>query len=68
MQFIKTPRFKAMRDWVGDSDAVESDVLFLTAPSQPPGLSGAEEGGAYMTISQQGSEREHQIPRPANSQ
>jgi DNA-binding PadR family transcriptional regulator len=67
-KFIKTPRFKAMRDWVGDSDAVESDVLFLTAPSQPPGLSGAEEGGAYMTISQQGSEREHQIPRPANSQ
>lgn len=54
-QFIKTPRFKQMRDWVGDTEA-ESDVLFLTAPSQPPGL---EEGGAYMTISPQASEREH---------
>lgn len=48
-----------MRDAVGDTDPMESDVLFLTAPSsQPPGLGGSEEGGAYMTISQQGSERE----------
>lgn len=47
-----------MRDWVGDTEA-ESDVLFLTAPSQPPGLGGVEEGGAYMTISPQASEREH---------
>jgi len=69
-KFIKMPRFQAMRDWVGDTDAVESDVLFLTAPSQPPGLGGSsEEGGAYMTISQQGSEREHQqIPRSPNPQ
>lgn len=59
-QFIKMPRFKAMRDWVGDTDPMDSDVLFLTAPSQPPGLGGgAEEGGAYMTISPQASEREH---------
>lgn len=48
-----------MRDWVGDTDPTESDVLFLTVPSQPPGLGGTEEGGAYMTISQQASEREH---------
>lgn len=59
-QFITLPRFKAMRDWVGDTDPTESDVLFLTAPSQPPGLGGGiEEGGAYMTISPQASEREH---------
>ncbi|KIM83901.1 hypothetical protein PILCRDRAFT_68766 [Piloderma croceum F 1598] len=58
-KFIKLPRFKAMRDWVGDTDPIDSDVLFLTAPSQPPGLGGGvEEGGAYMTISPQATERE----------
>jgi hypothetical protein len=54
-----------MRDWVGDTDPTESDVLFLTAPSQPPGLGGGvEQGGAYMTISPQASEREHQRQPP----
>lgn len=51
---------------IGDTE-VESDVLFLTAPSQPPGLGGIEEGGAYMTISPQGSEREQRHnPRQTN--
>lgn len=57
-----------MRDAVGDTDPMESDVLFLTAPSQPPGLGGAEEGGAYMTISQQGTEREHRQSRRRSSE
>ncbi|KZP13062.1 hypothetical protein FIBSPDRAFT_835524 [Athelia psychrophila] len=68
-KFIKTPRFKAMRDAVGDTDATESDVLFLTAPSsQPPGLGGGEEGGAYMTISTKGSERQHRRSQKQTSE
>jgi hypothetical protein len=50
-----------MRNWVEDFDPTENDIHLLTSgPAAPPGLSPAEEvGGAYMTVSQQGSEREH---------
>ena len=61
-QFIKTPKFLAIRNWDGEFDPTENDFLLLSqTPSQPPGLNGGTEevGGAYITISQQGSEREH---------
>jgi GTPase-activating protein SST2 len=60
-KFIKTPKFLAMRNWVEDFDPTDDDVRLLSSgPSQPPGLGGNEEtGGAYITISQQASEREH---------
>jgi hypothetical protein len=62
MQFIKTPKFLAMRNWVEDFDPTENDIHLLSngpnGPSSPPGLS-EEVGGAYMTVSQQASEREH---------
>lgn len=50
-----------MRNWVEDFDPTENDIHLLTSgPVAPPGLSSSEElGGAYMTVSQQGSEREH---------
>lgn len=50
-----------MRNWVEDFDPTENDIHMLsTSPSSPPGLNSNEEvGGAYITISQQGSEREH---------
>lgn len=51
-----------MRNWVEDFDPTENDIHMLThGPSSPPGLnSTAEEvGGAYLTVSQQASEREH---------
>jgi hypothetical protein len=50
-----------MRNWVEDFDPTENDIYLLTSgPIAPPGLSPTEElGGAYMTVSQQGSEREH---------
>lgn len=50
-----------MRNWVEDFDPTENDIHLLTSgPIAPPGLSPSEEvGGAYMTVSQQGSEREH---------
>ncbi|THU83931.1 regulator of G protein signaling superfamily [Dendrothele bispora CBS 962.96] len=65
-KFIKTPKFLAMRNWVEDFDPTEDDVKLLsTAPSQPPGLGASEEtGGAYITISQQASEREHKAHQP----
>jgi GTPase-activating protein SST2 len=52
-----------MRNWVEDFDPTEEDVRLLAAgnPSQPPGL-GEETGGAYITISQQGSERAQHPP------
>jgi len=61
LQFIKTPKFLAMRNWVEDFDPTEKDIRLLTSgPVAPPGLSPSEEqGGAYITVSQQGSEREH---------
>ncbi|KAJ6516301.1 regulator of G protein signaling domain-containing protein [Mycena sanguinolenta] len=53
--FIKTPKFLAMRNWVEDMDPSEDNIRML---SSPPGLT-EETGGAYITISQQASEREH---------
>ncbi|KAF9268304.1 hypothetical protein L218DRAFT_918833 [Marasmius fiardii PR-910] len=59
-KFIKTPKFLAMRNWVEDFDPTDDDVRLLSsAPSQPPGLNTEETGGAYITISQHASEREH---------
>ncbi|KIM45934.1 hypothetical protein M413DRAFT_64397 [Hebeloma cylindrosporum] len=61
-KFIKTPKFLAMRNWVEDFDPTENDIHLLSAgPASPPGLNGSsdEVGGAYMTVSQQASEREH---------
>ncbi|KAK0206117.1 regulator of G protein signaling domain-containing protein [Desarmillaria ectypa] len=68
-RFIKTPKFLAMRNWVEDFDPTDDDVRLLTsAPSQPPGLGSSEEtGGAYITISQQGSERAQGQTNPAIS-
>ena len=70
LQFIKTTKFLAMRNWVEEFDPTESDIQFLTSgPSAPPGLNNQEEmGGAYMTVSQHASERElreHQQRREA---
>lgn len=50
-----------MRNWVEDFDPTETDIRMLTnGPSSPPGLNTVEEtGGAYITVSQHGSEREH---------
>lgn len=51
-----------MRNWVEDFDPTENDIHLLSVgPASPPGLNGSsdEVGGAYMTISQQASEREH---------
>lgn len=62
LQFIKTAKFLAMRNWVEDFDPTENDIYLLSTngPTSPPGLNGNEEvGGAYITVSQQGSEREH---------
>ena len=64
-KFIKTPKFLAMRNWVEEFDPTETDIHMLTAnPAAAPGLSTAapvaeEVGGAYITISQHASEREH---------
>ncbi|KNZ75684.1 Developmental regulator flbA [Termitomyces sp. J132] len=60
-KFIKTPKFLALRNWVEDFDPTDSEISQLSSgPSSPPGLSPHEEtGGAYITISQQASEREH---------
>ncbi|KAJ7781670.1 regulator of G protein signaling domain-containing protein [Mycena metata] len=57
-KFIKTPKFLAVRNWVEDFDPSEDNVRML--PTSPPGLQAEETGGAYITISQQASEREQQ--------
>ncbi len=58
-QFVKTPKFLAMRNWFGVDDL---DVRLLSLEgglNAPPGL-GEEVGGTYVTVSQRASEREHQ--------
>ncbi|KAJ7638446.1 regulator of G protein signaling domain-containing protein [Roridomyces roridus] len=61
-KFIKTPKFLAVRNWAEDFDSNDDNLRML--PTNPPGLS-EETGGAYITISQQASEREHRaIPQP----
>ncbi|KAJ7087243.1 regulator of G protein signaling domain-containing protein [Mycena belliarum] len=66
-KFIKTPKFLAVRNWVEDFDPNEDNIRLLpTNPSSPPGLS-EETGGAYITISQQASEREHRGLLPPTS-
>ncbi|KAH7916144.1 regulator of G protein signaling domain-containing protein [Hygrophoropsis aurantiaca] len=71
-KFIKTQRFLDARQWIGESDTADNDVLFLTSPPAPPGLGAEETGGAYITVSAKGSEREHRnqhrvVPGPSNS-
>ena len=65
IQFIKTPKFLALRNWVEEFD-LDDGELPSTVPSVPPGLTDPEEvGGAYVTVSQQASERSHQQPPKA---
>lgn len=69
-QFIKTPKFLAIKnsghDFDVDDDDDEDAELPSTAPSVPPGLTDTDEvGGAYVTVSQQASERSQQPPPPA---
>lgn len=63
-QFIKTPKFLALRNWVEEFDLDDGEYP-SAVPSVPPGLTDSEEvGGAYVTVSQQASERNHQQPNP----
>ncbi|KAG2148032.1 regulator of G protein signaling domain-containing protein [Suillus clintonianus] len=62
-KFIKTQRFLDARQWLGEGDAPGDDVHFLTSPPAPPGLGAEETGGAYITVSLKGSEREHRHNR-----
>lgn len=62
-KFIKTQRFLDARQWLGEGDAPADDVHFLTSPPAPPGLGAEETGGAYITVSLKGSEREHRHHR-----
>ncbi|KAG6813448.1 hypothetical protein H0H92_010782 [Tricholoma furcatifolium] len=66
-KFIKTTKFLALRNWVEDFDPTEHEITQLSSnPSAPPGLGPQEEmGGAYITISQQASEREHRQAQAA---
>lgn len=59
-QFIKTPKFLALRNWVEEFDLDDGEYP-PTTPPVPPGLTDSEEvGGAYVTVSQQASERSQQ--------
>ena len=63
MQFIKTPRFLALRIKLdSEDDGPLSDFPLApsssSAPSVPPGLSDEEVGGAYVTVSQRAAAQE----------
>jgi hypothetical protein len=61
---VKTPKFLALKNLGQEFDLDDDDGEFpSTAPSVPPGLTDTDEvGGAYVTVSQQASERTHQPP------
>ena len=68
-QFIKTPRFLALKiKLVEEDDGPLADFPLMNSsastPTVPPGLGASEEeiGGAYVTISQRAATQE----RPAN--
>jgi len=63
-KFIKSPKFLQSRNWVEEFDLQDADFpLTSPTPSLPPGLNETEEvGGAYVTISQQASERGDRRP------
>ncbi|KAF9779546.1 regulator of G protein signaling [Thelephora terrestris] len=65
-KFVKTPKFLALKNLGHEFDLDDDDAEYpSTAPSVPPGLTDTEElGGAYVTVSQQASERTQ--PPPAN--
>ena len=76
-QFIKTPRFLALRIKLRDDEENSLDEYPLVSanastPSVPPGLTGEEEvGGAYVTISQRAAavlERSQNAARAQQSQ
>ncbi|KAF9451998.1 hypothetical protein P691DRAFT_805815 [Macrolepiota fuliginosa MF-IS2] len=68
-KFIKTPNFQNARTWVEDLELFDQDIRLLpvTGPSSPPGLND-EVGGAYVTISQQATEREHRMQQARQAQ
>lgn len=68
-KFIKTPSFQNARTWVEDLELFDQDIRLLpvTGPSSPPGLND-EVGGAYVTISQQATEREHRMQQARQAQ
>ena len=64
-QFIKTPKFLIHRNWVEEFD-LEDGEFPPTTPAVPPGLTNTDEvGGAYVTVSQQASERSQPPPNVA---
>ena len=64
MQFIKTPSFlKVRRQFADEFDRFDSDEQY--GRPHPPGLNGEEVGGAYVTVSQQASERQQQREQAA---
>ncbi|KAM6495677.1 Regulator of G protein signaling domain containing protein [Amanita muscaria] len=55
-KFVKTAKYLAMRNWADANDVEDVDFQLLSLE----GSTGSEEvGGAYMTVSQRASEREH---------
>ncbi|KAF7331755.1 CRG1 protein [Mycena kentingensis (nom. inval.)] len=62
-KFIKTPKFLAVRNWAEDMDNEDNIRLLPNNPTSPPGLA-EEQGGAYITISQQASEQ-HRMYAPS---
>lgn len=73
LQFIKTPRFLALRIKLDNEDDVAIDDYTLmqsnaSTPSVPPGLGEEEVGGAYVTVSLRAvtQDRAHGGERPAS--
>lgn len=65
---MKSPAFQAKRTYVEDLENLDGEVRLLPlSESSPPGFND-EVGGAYVTISQQATEREHRMQQARQAQ
>jgi hypothetical protein len=65
---MKSPAFQAKRTYVEDLENLDGEVRLLgLSESSPPGFND-DVGGAYVTISQQATEREHRMQQARQAQ
>lgn len=67
-KFMKSPAFQASRTYVEDLEQFDGELRLLPLNQSSPPSYNDEVGGAYVTISQQATEREHRMQQARQAQ
>ncbi|KXN86307.1 Developmental regulator flbA [Leucoagaricus sp. SymC.cos] len=67
-KFMKSPGFQASRTYVEDLELFDGELRLLPLSESSPPAFNDEVGGAYVTISQQATEREHRMQQARQAQ